>query len=1666
MAGRNIFGSSFSMSNEFDFKGSSTQVRSKSRYCSVIKRSDIKETTNASLFAPLVLGAMPICIGNIVLSPLTNFVLGATSVAGSIQLKQNVNGLILKYAFALLKVVNGATAKSGRLTEDELKARIMLLISQMLENAGPGFSSWKQILIDTMQNGTIQDFMKGVQSTVCAITGDPINANTGNFIYEKEDLLIPGKIPLSFKRFYNRIDTRSGSIGKGWRHNYEIELFIEKDRYIILWEDGREELYFRSDDGTPEPLFGGFCRLNVDDDEYCYLAKNKVKYIFNREGKLLKMENQNEMVLSFVYDEKGRLLHVTNRFGVSLSYKYEVFTGRLSQVIDQAGREVKFTYELGRLKEVITVLGFRYTYYYDANNNINQIRNPRGVNVLKNDYDSQGRTVKQYFADSGELTYEYQKDLSRTLMTEQNGNKIAYVHDEKFRNVKTVYSDGEETFNYNDRNQLISKTDKNENITKFSYDDKGNLSQIIYPDGEKHKMTYDSDGHILVKSVNGTLKKKCTYDAKGNLVKITNALGAVRELIYDDNNNITKIKEPDGSVIFIEYDANGNVVRVLGGVNNCTSYEYDEYNRINRIVDGNGNPTFFSYNANNQITSIINAAGKRRIYEYTKNGYITKIIDFDGSVITQEYNNMNKIESFIIPDGGRIRLEYDLMQNVTRKILPNGATVSYVYNKFNQLEQIKIPTGGSISYEYDIVGNRTAVVDPNGNRTVIEYDERNRINKITDSAGASTEYEYDMFGQLVSIKNPMGKIHTYQYNEAGQISAETDISGNTTYYDYTEMGKISCVTDPLGRKMLLEYASGGILTKIIYPDGTFTQYEYDKNGNLILQKNQNGDCLEYFYDCLNRKIMVKSSFGQEKRYEYNEVGNITAVTDSLGNTTRYTYSAGSRMTSVIDAVGNRTEYAYDAMGKLIAICQHEGDRILLQKDGTLKIANPIGVSNLQLTTYKRNLLGKIEQVINPLGLKENYLYNQAGQLVEKIDRDGYETLFAYNTVGDIARITYSDGRSIQYTYNPLRQLIEVKDWLGELKIFIDEVGRLSKVTDYKGREVSYRWGMMGEQKSLTYPDGETILYHYDELLRLNKLTVEDKEIQYHYNDAGKLVEKILPAGITSHYEYNTRGLLSSLTHRKEGVALEQYIYEYDLAGNKTSMIKRRRGATALQVFEESLQNECGYYQYSYDNLYRLTEVIKNKKTLRQYDYDAFGNRIKQVVHGETSHHYYNTANQLVRKEGVFPEESYKYDGRGNLTTVISGVDIVNQYIYDESNRLEESYNAKGDTAKYQYDGMGNRTAIFVYGGLRQSANDETVSITPTRSIEYLLDITKLYRNLLEKTETANGQDTFQRYIWDSNVELMTETAATHIYLQDDLGSTLRLIRATDNHQTIYGYDEFGVDMSGNQGESQPFGYTGYQKDSISNTYFAQAREYLPQAGRFCGIDLCPGIITGPQTLNLYGYCRSNPLNWVDLDGQKPQKSGGEDWWNWIFEDSKFINNKGDNSKDRIQINNVKDYGTRAADFGQIKRNSRELLFDSAKGLYNGAQTVDRIVDANLEVGFGLGGNAHWGMVEGEATVKPLFFETDEHGNITIKSEGTAKTNVLEDLEVGGTVGYDFMSAIPYGSAGIGGLEFDKDIKYSIGGDLYLGIGGGGKVTINITELEPYIKKIFGCDSQN
>ena len=228
---------------------------------------------------------------------------------------------------------------------------------------------------------------------------------------------------------------------------------------------------------------------------------------------------------------------------------------------------------------------------------------------------------------------------------------------------------------------------------------------------------------------------------------------------------------------------------------------------------------------------------------------------------------------------------------------------------------------------------------------------------------------------------------------------------------------------------------------------------------------------------------------------------------------------------------------------------------------------------------------------------------------------------------------------------------------------------------------------------------------------------------------------------------------------------------------------------------------------------------------------------------------------------------------GNLTTVRQGEELIRQYLYDETNRMAAASDGI-HSSWYQYSGAGNRTGILEYTADPLSPGNlflpkAVPAGVPSKRTEYVTDLTRPYHNLLQKVETAEGKETLQSYIWDTNAVFLREGERVSAYLQDELGSPIRLTELRSGRQTLYGYDEFGGDLFGNQGETQPFGYTGYQSDRTAGTSYAQAREYLPRAGRFTGRDLIKGFAELPFTLNEYGYCWGNPTGYVDRDGQLP-----------------------------------------------------------------------------------------------------------------------------------------------------------------------------------------------------
>lgn len=1300
----------------------------------------------------------------------------------------------------------------------------------------------------------VMDWAAG-KNLLCHVFGaDPINMNTGNFVYEKEELSIGGITPLSFHIFYNAMkEETGGSLGEGWHHNYELYVREGENgkRIRLCLGDGREIPYRLAMGGIYVPEFGDRGLLKKEKQGFLYCAADKTEYKFGPEGWLLTRRDKNGNTDFFTHNKQGQLLKVSGANGGELFYTYNK-EGNLIRVKDHTGREVQIWYRYGKLWKLVNALGYAYTYDYNVNGKLESVLTPRGIIGIKNEYDAADRVVKQEMPDGSAVFLRYDDLNLRTYMKEQNGTMVIYENDERCRNIRTVYEDGEEIFEYNDKNQKTLCIDKNGNRTRYRYDKNGNLIEIENALGQKMIFSYDEKNNLLeCKMPDGSVRQN-TYDQQGNLIKRINPLGNMTEVSYNERQQPIKMIREDGSCVELRYDKRGNIESIRDAMGSQTGYEYDELNRVTAATDGNGNRFRYSYNERNDVISVMNPMGDVRKYEYNPSGKVTSITDYDGSVQKMWYDSCNRPKCCEDADGNVTEFTYDPMGNPICEKMPNGGEIRLTYDHYNRLIQYIDAVGGTTKFVYDACGNRIKTEDQRGGITTCSYDALNRITEKKDPDGMITWYEYDTSGNTACIKDSLGNEIRMEYDACGRKIKETDARGRETSFCYNSLGKPVQITDSAGRVMSYEYYSGGLLKKTVFWDGSSESYAYDGNRNMIEKWNESGYRIFYEYDAQNRVVSIKSNDNQEMFYTYDAVGNVIAKKDANGSTVKYRYTSSGKLMEAEDAAGGVTKYGYDSLGCLTAVF-----RTGSQEERQISLDDAVRINesrhNLHLMLYERDLQGQVVSVTNPLGHKEEYEYDAAGNIIRKKDRDGYQTLFSYDVKGQLEKINYEDGRIAEYTYDPLGQLKEIKDWLGTTTAEYDSYGRIHKVTDHRGKSVIYELGDRDERRAVIYPDGSRVDYDYDSLLRLQEVRSGKSRIQYAYGTDGRLAEKKCGNGITTSYCYDRAGRLTELTHKDPKEVLEDYRYMYDPAENLTGVIKYRKG----------IPEESGDYRYGYDPLGRLTHVEKDNKLLREYEYDPFSNRSSMSEEQEKTIYSYNSADQLLRKSGK-TETFYHYDLRGNLTQISQNGMAEKQFVYDTAGQLS------------MFEGAGQRGCRYLYNGLRNRVSMiETEDEAEHLHTEYFWDMTKGNSNLL----MMESEETCQHYLWGRHLEGMSQDGLDSYALLDELGSPVRFLWYNGNEMYRYSYDEFGRDLYQTESVKQPFTYTGYLKDRISGTYFAQAREYLPEDGRFGGEDIRKGYLEQVLTLNSYTYCWNSPLIYVDLTGEETDK----EWYLTLFE---------------------------------------------------------------------------------------------------------------------------------------------------------------------------------------
>ena len=1245
--------------------------------------------------------------------------------------------------------------------------------------------------------------------------GDPVNLDSGNFIYETTDLSIEGPEPFEFRRSYNSLGDETGVFGKGWTHNFEIRLEVGIDDAVLYWCDGRSIL-FSIDKGEFSRISGGTAVLERDGENYVYQTEEG-SYYLDRSGRFVRFENESGVGYSLVYSH-NYLSRIEKDSGEYIRLTYEESTGKPVTAEDHSGRKVTYSYKGRDLTEASS---FDQTtrYEYDSQGRITGVINPEGVRIVKNEYDAQNRVTAQRFPDGSEMMYSYDDQENLTVLRERNGSESYHYHDLLYRNTENVYNDGNESYEYNEKNQITYECDRNGNETRYKYDNKGNVTKLVMANGTVINITYEKHNKPATVSVNGERRLKNVYDDRGNLIETEDALGRRTTAKYNDNGLPVEVRNPSGKTAFLTYDERNNISSILDEHGVSYRYEYDELNRVIVSVAGRNNISRFSYDEHGNITMITDAAGNTRSYSYNRLNKLSEMVDFNGARTAIEYNNLGFPCRMTDPLGHITELEYDSMWNVTAEKMPNGGVRRIEYDENNRPVKEIDALGNETLYAYDGNGNLIFKTDAEGGQTEYRYDSMDELVYVRDPEGNETRYSYDSIGNLVQIRNANGGELELEYDEANQLIRETDPLGQSREYSYTADGDLAETIDEAGRILRIIYASKGKPEKIMYPDGREEYFAYDENGNISNKSNKQGFSMNYVYDELGRLIEASGNNGEHYSYTYDEIGNLTSAADADGNTSRYEYNLNGQLISVTDELGNRTEYEYDAMDMLTGI-------------------RKLGDGEAHYTEYIRDLAGNVIKTIDPLGYIEEYAYSKKGELTKKTDKDGYLTEFRYDLNGRLNSVRYGDGREVMMSHDALGKLSEIRDWTGKITVESDIIGRVTKVTYPDNRTAEYTYGKAGERTSIKHPDGRVVSYGYDEMLRLRTLREGNTDISYDYDAVGRLVCKTFADGLVTRYSYGNNDLLTGVSSTYEGKELDSVRLVYDANGNRI----------AAERFRNGLPEESGIFEYEYDAAWRLTGVSKDGIMQRKYSYDAFGNRASlETAEGRTDYTY-DAMDRLAEVSGE-RAESFRYDKRGNVIGRVTEGKPEKTFSYGAINRLEKVTSEAG-TAVYEYNGLGHRTGELLRLGTQ-----------PERRISYTLDLTKNYNNLLERTIDGDS-DTF---IWDGT-PLAMKGREEYVYTCDEMGSPYRLLGMDGSNAEIYGYDEFGITMQ-EASSAQPFGYAGYRKDPVTDMYFAQAREYMPEHGRFAGQDWVKGHIAVPATLNAYIFCNSMPFRYVDLDGR-------------------------------------------------------------------------------------------------------------------------------------------------------------------------------------------------------
>jgi RHS repeat-associated protein len=860
-------------------------------------------------------------------------------------------------------------------------------------------------------------------------------------------------------------------------------------------------------------------------------------------------------------------------------------------------------------------------------------------------------------------------------------------------------------------------------------------------------------------------------------------------------------------------------------------------------------------------------------FGYDANGLLTSIRDVDGKQTLVERSTAGAPTALIGPFGQRTELGLDGDNYLSQVKNPAGEQMSFTYGPGGLLESSQDPRGGQSHYEFfgfgslnrakDRAGAEKTLVRTNGNNGLYFVD-------LTSGMGRLTHYQTQLFedgSRFNARRDPSGEITTTLRGlDGGQGTGFPDGSsasltpapdprwgllspaggslklltpgGLSRQVSSQRAVVLSNPDDPLalasivdtltinGRDFLSTYDAANRRFTLRTPEGRERTLSVNEKGRPATIQLANLEPVDLEYDDLGRLSSVARGTGDDRRaftLEYDDKGWLSKINGPLSQNVQFEHDDAGRILRQISAAGTAISFSYDPNGNLNSVTPsgkpiHQFDFTAVDLLSTYN-PPPLGTGTVG-TTYSYNLDQQLTQVNRPDGRSIDLGYDARGRSATVASSEGLSRLSYDPITGRLASLSSPDGETIGYTYDGF--LPTGTAWSGQV------AGTVTRTYDDSFHLVS---------TSVNGADPITFQYDRDDLpVQAGNLTLQR-------NSANGFLAGTTLGEVATTQSYNGFGELGDFQASFGSTPLYEASYTRDKLGRITEKV-------------ETLGNITEILDYDYDSAGRLADIIQNGTVIAHYDYDENGNRLSESTPAGTVACTYDTQDRLLQHGDV----TYTYSANGELATKTQNGAVVT-YTYDDLGSLRQVGLPSGITIDYITDGKNRRVGKMVNGTLVQGF---------------------LYKDLLSPIATLDGEGRVTaRFVYASQTHVpdyLVKGGVTYRMVSDHLGSP-RLIVASETGEVVQqmDYDAFGrVTLDTNPG-FQPFGFAGGLYDYQTGLVHFGARDYDPEVGRWTTKD--PIRFSGGSA-NIYQYCYSDPINWIDPDGlnnRKPGKTPPSSW---------------------------------------------------------------------------------------------------------------------------------------------------------------------------------------------